>query len=52
MTLSGSQAAVISEFLELWVQGSPVLMQFSVVDWIQALLAGIGDSEKVEVVVK
>uniref|UniRef100_A0A0D3GLT0 Uncharacterized protein n=1 Tax=Oryza barthii TaxID=65489 RepID=A0A0D3GLT0_9ORYZ len=46
MTLSWSQAAVISEFLELWVQGSPVLMQFSVVDWIQALLAGIGDSEK------
>uniref|UniRef100_A0A0E0LGI7 Uncharacterized protein n=1 Tax=Oryza punctata TaxID=4537 RepID=A0A0E0LGI7_ORYPU len=41
-----SQADVISEFLKLWVERSPVLLQFSVLDWIQALLGGAGDFKK------
>ncbi|XP_006657411.2 uncharacterized protein LOC102721288 isoform X1 [Oryza brachyantha] len=41
-----SRADVISEFLTLWVERTPVMMQFSAVDWIQALLGGPGDSKK------
>ncbi|XP_006657415.1 uncharacterized protein LOC102722228 [Oryza brachyantha] len=40
-----SQADIISEFLKLWVERAPVLMQFSVVHWIQTLLGGAGDSK-------
>uniref|UniRef100_A0A0D9WV27 Uncharacterized protein n=1 Tax=Leersia perrieri TaxID=77586 RepID=A0A0D9WV27_9ORYZ len=36
-----SRAGVISEFLKLWVERI-----FSAVDWIQALLGGAGDSQK------
>jgi hypothetical protein len=41
-----SRADVISEFLKLWVDRAPVMMQFAAVDWIQALLGEAGDSKK------